>query len=214
MRFSKRTLIIIKSRGDGSELPSGPESESLMPNPSSALSLPPVFSALIAPLPRTPMELLLSRLTKQLVARRPELLRRLGDVVRVPIAIVPDDMPHAFLLSLDADKSSVTICDKDGIEDAEAVVRAPFLVLLGLLDGTFDGDALFFSRDLRIEGKTEYVLALRNTLEDADLNPGEFFGLTGQPATWVNDVSGRILDTARQMVTRTACRTVPLEPGH
>ncbi|MCV0429690.1 MAG: SCP2 sterol-binding domain-containing protein [Roseibium sp.] len=185
-----------------------------MPKPSSALSLPPVIAAFIAPLPRTPMELLLSRLTKQLVARRPDLLRRLGDVVKVPIAVVPDDMPHAFLLSLDADKSSVTICDKDRIEDAEAVVRAPFLVLLGLLDGTYDGDALFFTRDLRIEGKTEYVLALRNTLEEAELNPGEFFGLTGRSASWVNDVSERILDKARQLAARTSGQVAPLETGH
>ncbi|MES0882536.1 ubiquinone anaerobic biosynthesis accessory factor UbiT [Roseibium sp. SCP14] len=185
-----------------------------MPRPTSALSLPPVVSTLIAPLPRTPMEMLLSKLTKQLVARRPELLRRLGEVVKVPIAIVPDDMPHAFLLSLDDTRSSVTICDKNKISEAEAVVRAPFLVLLGLLDGTYDGDALFFTRDLRIEGKTEYVLALRNTLEDAELSPGEFFGLTGQSADWVNKVSGQILDKARWLAARSAGASGSLEPKH
>ncbi len=143
------------------------------------------------------MEVLLTRFTRRLVARRPELLRRLGAVVNVPIAIVPDDMPHAFLLSLDETRSKVEICEKHRVQEAEAVVRAPFLMLLGLLDGTYDADALFFTRELRIEGKTEYVLALRNTLEEADLNPGEFFGLTGRPAQWANDFSGRLLDKAR-----------------
>ncbi|CTQ53598.1 Putative lipid carrier protein [Roseibium album] len=185
-----------------------------MSKPSSAFSLPPVVSTLIAPFPKTPMEAVLSAFTKRLVARRPELLRRLGAVVQVPIAIVPDDMPHAFLLSLDETKSNVSICEKDAIADAKAVIRAPFLVLLGLLDGTYDGDALFFTRDLRIEGKTEYVLALRNTLEEAELSPGEFFGLSGRSAGWVNDVSGRLLDKARWFAARSAGKAGSMEPRH
>lgn len=185
-----------------------------MPNQSSSLNLPPLVSSLIAPLPKSPMEMLLSAFTKRLVARRPELLRRLGAVVKVPIAIVPDDMPHAFLLSLDNEKSSVSICEKTEISDAQAVVRAPFLVLLGLLDGTYDGDALFFARDLRIEGKTEYVLALRNTLEEADLSPGEFFGLSGRSADWVNGVGVRMLDKARWLAARTSSQPSTLGRPH
>lgn len=152
------------------------------------------------------MEALLSAFTRRLVARRPDLVRRLGAVVHVPIAIVPDDMPHAFLLRLDAKDSKVAICDKRRIDNAQAVIRAPFLVLLGLLDGTYDGDALFFSRDLRIEGKTEHVLALRNTLEEADLTPGEFFGLTDPSARRVNDISGWFLEQVRRFAAISAER--------
>ncbi|MGS4991691.1 ubiquinone anaerobic biosynthesis accessory factor UbiT [Roseibium sp. RP-7] len=170
----------------------------------SSESLPPLVSSLVSPLPKPPMEALLSTLTKRLVARRPDLIRRLGDVVQVPIAIVPDDLPHAFLLSLDPDNSRVRICDKSRIGDARAIVRAPFLVLLGLLDGTYDGDALFFSRDLRIEGRTEHVLALRNTLEEADLTPGEFFGLSGQSADWVNTFSDKLLGQVRAFAQKSA----------
>jgi hypothetical protein len=43
--------------------------------------------------------------------------------------------------------------------------------LIGLLDGAYDGDALFFSRDLVIEGDTAAVLALRNAIEDTALTP-------------------------------------------
>lgn len=173
---------------------------------SSALELPPLFSSLVAPLPKTPIELLLSRLVRRLVARRPELLQRLGAVCRVPIAIVPDDLPHAFLLRLGEANSSVTICGKDEIASAEAVVRAPLLVLLGLLDGTFDGDAMFFTRDLRIEGRTEYVLALRNTLEEAELSPAEFLGLSGRPAAIVNCTGNRFLSDARRFASGAAGR--------
>lgn len=153
-----------------------------------------------------PAEILLTGLTRRLLERRPELSRRLGAVSRVPVAVVPDDMPHAFLLSLDPQDPSVKICAKDSAAAAQAVVRAPLLVLLGLLDGTYDGDALFFSRDLRIEGRTEYVLALRNTLEEADLNPGEFLGLTGRPAQLINGIGNGLLSRARAFAGKSAYR--------
>ena len=35
-----------------------------------------------------------------------------------------------------------------------------------MIDGSLDGDALFFSRDLRVSGDTEAVVALRNALDD------------------------------------------------
>jgi len=177
-----------------------------MQDPDSDLSLPPLVSTLIAPLPRVPLETFLSVFTRRLVTRRPDLLRRLGAVVHVPIAIVPEDLPHAFLLSLDAFDSKVTICGKSEIGDAQAVIRAPLLVLLGLLDGTYDGDAMFFSRDLRIEGKTEYVLALRNTLEEADLTPGEFLGLGDPAAGWINGIGSRVLAQARCLALKGAER--------
>ena len=50
---------------------------------------------------------------------------------------------------------------------------------LALLDGTQDGDALFFNRVISISGRTEAVLALRNAIEDAELTPADLMGLSG-----------------------------------
>ena len=161
--------------------------------------LPGFISSLLSPMPRAPMEEILSRLIRSLIARRPDLMARLGETAEVPIAVVPDDLPHAFRLSLDRSNPRVRIVDKEQVKDASAVIRAPFLVLLGLLDGTFDGDAVFFSRSLRIEGRMDHVLALRNTLEEADLTPAEFAGLTGTAADLANRFAGRALDMARRL---------------
>jgi predicted lipid carrier protein YhbT len=51
-----------------------------------------------------------------------------------------------------------------------ATIRGPLLALLGLLDGNFDGDALFFSRDITVDGDIGAVLALRNAVDDAQIN--------------------------------------------
>jgi len=52
--------------------------------------------------------------------------------------------------------------------DADATISGSFLSLLGMIDGRFDGDALFFTRDLQIFGDTEAIVCLRNALDDMD----------------------------------------------
>ena len=49
-----------------------------------------------------------------------------------------------------------------------AHISGRFLDLLELIDADLDGDALFFSRALVIEGNTEAVVSLRNALDDID----------------------------------------------
>jgi predicted lipid carrier protein YhbT len=39
-----------------------------------------------------------------------------------------------------------------------------------MADGSYDGDALFFSRTIVVEGDLEAVLALRNAVDDAGVN--------------------------------------------
>lgn len=67
------------------------------------------------------------------------------------------------------------------------------MTLLGMIDGRYDGDALFFTRDLCVEGDTEAVVCLRNALDDVDGSIADdvasFFGATGQ----------RFLKVARRM---------------
>jgi predicted lipid carrier protein YhbT len=55
-------------------------------------------------------------------------------------------------------------------------------MLLGILDGTLDGDALFFHRSISVSGRTEAVVALRNAIEDAELRPSDMLGIGGQLA--------------------------------
>jgi predicted lipid carrier protein YhbT len=49
-----------------------------------------------------------------------------------------------------------------------------------MAEGASDGDALFFSREINIEGNTDAILALRNAIDDAELNlADEIAGLLG-----------------------------------
>lgn len=62
------------------------------------------------------------------------------------------------------------------------------MTLAQLAQGNGDGDALFFSRDITIEGDTEAIVALRNALDDSSLDiindSLEALGLWGTPLRW------------------------------
>lgn len=144
--------------------------------------MPGLVHDLIRPLPRLPLSIFLTHMVRRLAYRCPEVFERLSDYSSISLMIDPIDLPIRFRLLLDGPRSRVDVVVDDEPAGAVAHVRAPLLVLLGLLDGTYDADALFFSRDLAVEGDTEVVLAVRNAIEEADLRPAELVGLAGSLA--------------------------------
>ena len=137
--------------------------------------------------------------TAFLAARRhPDLFERLAEIPNPTFALVPDELPVAFVLRADARRpmlravpkgalgqakaasESSCECTPDGVTRrymdggggspaAAATIRGPLRLLAALADGRLDGDALFFSREIAIEGSTEAAVALRNALDNAEL---------------------------------------------
>ncbi len=151
-------------------------------------AMPGLVRDLVRPLPRLPLAVFLTHMVRRLAYRYPEVFERLGDYSSISLMIDPIDLPIRFRLLLVGPRSRVDVVVDDEPAEAAAHVRAPLLLLLGLLDGTYDADALFFSRDLTIEGDTEVVLAVRNAIEDADLRPAELVGLSGPLARMFDQV--------------------------
>lgn len=148
--------------------------------------LPASLMHLASRLPLLPLEIVVRRLVDNALAARPSLLARLGEHAGGRFAIDPVDCPFCFVIAPRAPDDPVRVVRN--LEDVACDVRiaAPLIVLLGLLDGSYDGDALFFSRDLVIEGDTEAVLALRNAIENAGLDPSTVAGLPARLHPAVN----------------------------
>jgi predicted lipid carrier protein YhbT len=121
----------------------------------------------------------LTRSLRALARRRPGLFDRLGAFATERFFIDPVDLGFAFIVVPDGERSTVQATGKEASSDCSVVIRGPILTLLALLDGTQDGDALFFNRVIAISGRTEAVLALRNAIEDAELTPADLIGLSG-----------------------------------
>jgi len=149
-------------------------------------------------LPLLPLELALRRLMGNAIAARPSFVARLGAQSGRTFAVDPVDCPFAFLIMLHNGKPSLRLVRDLTMTRYDARIAAPLVFLLGLLDGTYDGDALFFSRDLIIEGDTEAVLALRNAIEDAEFDPATVMGLPDNLKHTFNQGADLMLDRLRR----------------
>lgn len=101
--------------------------------------------------------------------RHPGLFERLAELDGAEVLIDPTDMPLCLTLRL-GPSPRLRLVRRDAAPPCTAAVRGRFAVLLDLLEGRIDGDALFFSRDLAVEGDTETVVALRNAVDAEDMD--------------------------------------------
>jgi len=176
-----------------------------MPTPQSAT--PPLSPVLLAGLPLQPLppRLLqpgLDALMSTVHQRHPDVFERLSGIAEPVFAIDPIDLPLGFVLqaTADAPRLSALSRDDDNFRAAPATIRGPLLSLLALLEGNIDGDALFFARDLTIEGDTEAVVALRNAVDGAEIDlMGDALTIAGPlagPAKHVLGLAGRLFGRA------------------
>ncbi len=125
---------------------------------------PPV--GLVRRLPAVPLDFL----GAALLARHPGLTERLRPLGDVAVAVSPTDLPGTLMLHLRDGGLSMALFAVEPDEAVDAVVRGPVALLIDLVEGRVDGDSLFFGRVLEIDGRTEVVVALRNAMEDAEID--------------------------------------------
>lgn len=131
-------------------------------------------------LPLAPLAAALTRLVQRLAQAHPRMFRRLGAHAQARFEIDPVDLPFVLALEPRAGDPRITLARRRGACDARIAGR--LAALIGLVHGAYDGDALFFSRDLVIEGDTAAVLALRNAIDAAELDLGAELAASAGPA--------------------------------
>ncbi|MDH5771624.1 MAG: SCP2 sterol-binding domain-containing protein [Rhodospirillaceae bacterium] len=147
--------------------------------------LSPVFIAgLIArPLPLLLLQPAVSAAFAVLMRRYPNLFDRLSGFGDPVFIIDPTDLPIVFELNINPRRPRLYV-SRQGSTNASATIRGPLLALVDLMEGRVDGDALFFSRVLAVEGNTEMVVALRNAIDDASIDiRGDILKSLGPMAT-------------------------------
>jgi predicted lipid carrier protein YhbT len=142
----------------------------------SSRSLEPPFSPVLLaglalrPLPLAPLQILLDAALATMRRRHPAVFARMAEAGEPSFLIDPVDLPLAFRLDFGTPAPRLAVLRDKSAAEATAAVRGPFQLLLTLLEGRIDGDALFFSRELIVEGDTEAVLALRNAVDGAGID--------------------------------------------
>jgi predicted lipid carrier protein YhbT len=152
---------------------------------------PATLASALKVLPLAPLSLSLTAFSRRIARNNPGLFRRLGDYDRTGFVLDPVDLPIVICLNPNSGQPNVRVMRGRG--DGAARISGPLAALLGLVHGAFDGDALFFSRDLVIEGDTGAALALRNAIDDAELNLSqEIASLSGPLAMPVQQLVGLV----------------------
>lgn len=118
-------------------------------------------------------------LFQRVLRAHPGLFERLGEHKAKRFAFMPSDVPLVFVV--EPARPSIRVVRKPIIATSvDASVEGPFFMLLALLEGRCDADALFFSRDLNVTGDMEAMLAMRNALDDCDIDlPRDLSALAG-----------------------------------
>jgi predicted lipid carrier protein YhbT len=133
-------------------------------------ALPALVSRAAGLLPLFPLQHAVAYVLAQTVRRHAPLLERLAEQGAKVVAIVPTDLPVAFLVTIDPTSPGVEVVrDLDG-HRIDSRISGTAMSLLDMVEGRLDGDALFFSRDLSVEGDVEAVVALRNAIDGEALN--------------------------------------------
>lgn len=131
--------------------------------------LPPSLVDAAAALPFAALQRVANAVFAVVARNHPRLFERLAGYSDARVLVAPSDLPVVFLLRLHPARPGVDVHASEAGLAPSASVRGPMLRLIDLMEGAVDGDALFFSRDLSIEGDTEVVLALRNAVEAEEI---------------------------------------------
>lgn len=108
----------------------------------------------------------------RLARAHPEILQRLEGLANPDFLIDPADLPIRFRLCVSSAAPRLKVLGEDTEPDVPvaATIRGSLTALLDLLEGRVDGDALFFSRALSVEGDMGAVVALRNAVDGSDVS--------------------------------------------
>lgn len=155
-------------------LPRPPLPRLPLPRAATLLRLPPPAPALGLG------SLMLTRFMAAIAGRHPALIARMGPEAEKRLLLDATDLPALLLMQPAA--LALTMHPRRRPPAHDALIRGRLSAFLAMLHGEVDGDALFFAGDLAIEGDTGAVLALRNALDDAELDlTEEFAALTRAP---------------------------------
>lgn len=138
---------------------------------------------LLSPIPLVFLQPVLQRLVLRIAHQRPDLFDRLGVYKDKRYLIEPANLPFAFLLCPNPEQPKLFACRRKRLPQHDAKISASFLTLLAMIDGCLDGDAIFFNRNMIIEGDIEAVVVLRNAIDDLEGSiADDLAGHFGKPA--------------------------------
>lgn len=128
-----------------------------------------IASLLARPLPSGPINLVLKNICQKLITNHPDAFNRLEPIMGKKFIISPTDLQDDICVIFQNETIDAVI-ESSADADYDVKITGSMNALLSMLDGEQDGDALFFNRQILVEGDTEALLTLRNAMDSEDIN--------------------------------------------
>lgn len=120
---------------------------------------------------RSILQIGIDKLTNLFVKQHPRVISKMAKFTPCRMVLIPIDMPFCFFVEFTPDDLNINIIDNNAFSgDNLTCIKSSLELFVKMLEGNLDGDALFFSRKLSIEGDTTSIVALRNILEAESIN--------------------------------------------
>ena len=104
-------------------------------------------------LPLPLLQPILTLIGTQVARSQPDVFTRLGPHAQKSFVIDPTDLPFVLVLKPRPDAPSLSAWRRNDAPRSHACIAGSFLNLFDLIDGSLDGDALFFSWGYRSSGR-------------------------------------------------------------
>ncbi len=101
--------------------------------------------------------------------KHPSIFNRLSEE-EIDFVIDAIDLPFMFYLKISKSSPILKAIKKTEKPYPSATIKGTLINLLRLFEGKVDGDAMFFSKELTIEGSTATTVALRNAIDGEDMS--------------------------------------------
>ena len=172
----------------------------------------------LRPAPKPALQAVATLAMAALLRSHRSVFERLEGLANRDFLIDPVDLPFRFHLSAALPSPRLYVIGEDEEPEAPvaATIRGPLPALIDLLEGRIDGDALFFSRALAVEGDMAAVVALRNAVDGADISLTEDLlrplGPLGAPARGLLRAGGALYRRAeRDLETLRSALVAPVQ---
>lgn len=135
----------------------------------SDLSIVLVLGILFKKCPLTVLQPFLAKSMRIMQEKHPGIFDRLS-AEEFDFVIDAIDLPFIFYLKPSKSKPILKAIRRTENTNASATVKGTLTNLLKLFEGKVDGDAMFFSKELIIEGSTAATVALRNAVDGEEMS--------------------------------------------
>lgn len=159
------------------------------------MKFPPLLAMSLTAIPLPVVARATRLMFSSVMKAHPGIFDRLGAHAEKRYLFMPADLPFTFLI-VPAGRM-IEVARRTTRQEADATIEGPLFLLLAVLEGRYDADALFFSRDVTVTGDMEAMLALRNALDDCDIDlPVDLAAVAGPFGPFVSRTAGYVREKA------------------